>query len=79
VIVVEVEKQPIRTAIDRKYPKGSSTHLTPLTCDQVFCNYYESCANQAVQKNKKYKINEVLDTIDCPRGLNLQLVDLTDA
>ena len=78
VIVVEVEHLPIRTAIDRKYPKGSSTQVSPLTCDQIQCSYYESCVNPAVQKNKKYKIDEIFESIDCPQGLKLHLVDLTE-
>jgi uncharacterized protein (UPF0179 family) len=78
VVVVEVEQQLIRTAIDKKFSKGSSTQLPLNECDDVFCDNYELCSNPAILKNKKYKIMNVISDIDCPRDLNLQEVELSE-
>jgi len=79
VIVVEVEQQPIRIAIDKKYPKGSIVQLTQQSCDEIFCKHFESCTNPALLNNKKYKIDDVHRTMTCPKNLTLQLVDLSEA
>ena len=78
VIVIEVEHQPIRTTIDKKYSKGSSTQMQLNTCDDILCDHYDLCHEPAMQNNKKYKIVNVVSSIDCPRGLNLQEVELSE-
>ena len=78
VVVVEVEQLPILTTIDKKYSKGSITQIHPNTCDDVLCDHYNLCHEPSLQKNKKYKITNVLSTIDCPQGLKLQEVELSE-
>ena len=77
-VVVEVEEQPIRTTIDKKLSKGSITQLEPKTCDNLFCSYHENCTTPAVQKGRKYKIDTILDDVDCDKGESLVQADVIE-
>lgn len=67
-VVVEVEEQPIRTTIDKKLSKGSITQLEPHICDHVFCYHYDICTIQAIQKGKKYRIENIFDDVSCAKN-----------
>lgn len=77
-IVVEVEEQPIETAIDKKYTKGSAITLDRNDCDETLCPYFDLCTNKAVQPGKKYTIEKILETIPCGKGKSLQRVVLSE-
>ncbi|MBS3748679.1 MAG: UPF0179 family protein [Candidatus Thermoplasmatota archaeon] len=77
-IVVEVEEQPIETAIDKKYTKGSAITLDKKECDEPLCPYYDLCTNKAIQPGKKYIIENILETIPCEKDKSLQRVILTE-
>jgi hypothetical protein len=76
-VVVEVEEQPIQTAIDKKYTQGSAITINQKECNEKFCQYYDLCTNQALQPGKKYTILKILEPIHCPNGESLQRVILT--
>jgi uncharacterized protein len=77
-IVVEVEEQPIETAIDKKYTKGSAITLDRNDCDETLCPYFDLCTNESVQPGKKYTIEKILETIPCGKGKSLQRVVLSE-
>ncbi|MDG6219198.1 MAG: UPF0179 family protein [Candidatus Thermoplasmatota archaeon] len=77
-IVVEVEEQPIETAIDKKYTKGSAISIEKINCQDELCPYYEFCVNDALQPGKKYSILKVLETIPCSKNKSLQRVILSE-
>lgn len=76
--VVEVEEQPIMTAIDKKYSKGSTTTIESIDCDRKLCAHYDACKSNAIKPNKKYKIKSTLHEIDCPRNKPLQIVEVIE-
>lgn len=78
VVVVEVEEQPIETAIDKKHVEGSSTKIEKKNCDNIHCEFYDLCTNEAVQKDKTYKIVKIMESINCPKGYNLNKAELTE-
>jgi len=77
-IVVEVEEQPIRTAIDKKYTKGSAITIDQKECDEKLCQYYDLCTNKALKIGKKYTISKILEPITCPKGDSIQKVILSE-
>ncbi len=77
-IVVEVEEQPIETAIDKKYTKGSAITLDENECENQLCPYFDLCTNKALESGKKYTIADILETIPCPKGYSIQRVTLTE-
>jgi uncharacterized protein len=66
-VVVEVEELPIRTTIDKKLSKGSIAQLEPHRCDHVFCEYYDICTTQAIQKGRKYRIEDIFKDVNCAK------------
>ena len=77
-IVVEVEEQPIETAIDKKFTKGSAVTIEENECENSLCPHYELCSNKALEPGKKYTITEILEEIDCPKGESIQRVILSE-
>ena len=77
-VVVEVEEQPIRTTIDKKISKGSVTRLEPHSCDVSFCPFYDICTSRAIQKGKKYKIENIVSDVDCQKNESLVEADVIE-
>ena len=77
-VVVEVECQPIETAIDKKYTKGSAITIEKQECDNELCSYYDLCTNKALTPGHKYTIIEILDAIPCEKGRSIQRVVLSE-
>jgi uncharacterized protein (UPF0179 family) len=78
-VVVEVKELPIVTSIDKKLSIGSKTTIEKRKCKSIGCLYFDLCNKKALKKEKKYKINRILDkSIDCPMGYNLQKVELKE-
>ena len=76
-VVVEVEKQPIITAIDKKHTEGSKTKIENNDCDNIGCKNYDLCKID-LQKDKNYVIKKIHGDIECPIGKNLQKVEIED-
>ena len=77
VAVVEVEEQPIITAIDKKYSEGSKLKIEKINCENIGCKNFDLC-KVILQKDKKYTITKVYDDIECPIGYKLKKVELSD-
>lgn len=75
--VVEVQEMPIITAIDKKHSEGAETKILGKECNSIGCINYELC-NVYLQKDKKYKITKIYESIDCPIGYELQRAELSD-
>jgi uncharacterized protein len=71
-IVVEVKRQPNCIAIDKKYAKGITTTLSPITCDKKLCTFYDLCNIRALKPGKKYTILSLQGDIQCPKGKKIQ-------
>jgi len=78
-VVIEVEELPIETTVDKKISKGSITQLEPRLCKRTFCELYDCCTTQAIQKGKKYKIETILSDVDCKEQFPLNLAQVTEA
>ena len=77
-IVIEVEEQPIETAIDKKFTKGSAVTIEENECEDRLCPYHELCSNKALEPGKKYTIQAILEEIECPKGEPIQRVILSE-
>ena len=75
--VVEVQEMPIVTAIDKKLSNGSKVKIEEKECNSIGCVNYELCS-VALQKDKKYKITKIYESIDCPIGYELQKAELSE-
>ncbi|MEF8880144.1 MAG: UPF0179 family protein [Candidatus Thermoplasmatota archaeon] len=78
VAVVEVEEQPILTAIDKKITEGTTTKIKEKECNNIGCQNYPLCFNIAISKDKKYKVKKTHDSIDCPKGYKLKKAELEE-
>ncbi len=76
--VVEVKEMPILTAIDKNIAEGSSIKIEIKECNNIGCTYYSLCKNIALQKDKIYKVEKLLDSIECHLSYDLQKAELTD-
>ena len=75
--VVEVQEQPIITIIENGIKEGSKTTIDKKICDSIGCSYYEFCSIK-IQPDKEYKVMKIYESIECPKGYNLQKVELSD-
>lgn len=75
--VVEVQEMPIITAIDKKLSEGSEAKIEDRKCKSIGCVNYELCS-VVLQKDKKYKITKIYESIDCPIGYELQKAELSE-
>jgi len=78
VVIVEVQEMPITTTIDKKLSEGSTSKIEKGECANIECISYELCHNRALQKDKKYKIITVYESIDCPKRYDLQKAELAE-
>lgn len=79
VVVVEVEKQPITVAINKKHTKGSTTIIDKIQCDQKLCKHYTKCVTPALKADQKYKIISTKDNIQCPKNKSLQTATVSES
>ena len=77
-VVVEVIRKPIITAIDKKYSKGSKTTINKIQCEEKLCPYHKFCTTPAVKPDVKYKINKILEEINCPKNKSIQKVEISE-
>ncbi|HDM67133.1 MAG TPA: UPF0179 family protein [Thermoplasmatales archaeon] len=78
VVAVEVEELPIEVTVEKRHTLGSIIKIEKRNCDNIECKYYELCNNEAIQKDKTYKIVKIHDTIDCPKGLKLNRAEVIE-
>lgn len=76
--VVEVEKQPIIAAIDKKYSKGSTSSFEKIQCEHKLCKHFDNCTAPAIKPKVKYHINKIFNDIDCPKNKKLQKVEISE-
>jgi hypothetical protein len=76
VVPVEIEQLPIETTIPSEGTKGTEVTYHEVECNNIGCERYDICHPGVTEK--KYRILEVLDDVDCPEGYDLKLVLLDD-
>ena len=76
-VVVEVEEQPIITAVDKKYSEGEKTTINRKPCESIGCDYYDIC-KISLNKDKNYEIVKNIEEIICPLGKKIQKVELKE-
>jgi len=77
VTVVDVKEMPIMAAIDKKLSEGSESTIENKECNSIGCVNYEFCS-VILQKDKKYKITKIYESIECPIGYELQKAELSE-
>ncbi len=76
-IVVEVQELPIITCVKNDISEGDKIKIKKEECDSIGCIYYESCSID-IQKDKEYTIKKVIEKIKCPKGIELNKVELSE-
>jgi len=78
VIVVEVQKASIQSAIDNKLAREGATISFPPACNEVSCINYHFCKPWGIKFMEKYKIIKNLGNLpqNCKKGKKLVLVEL---
>ncbi len=75
VLTVELEELPVPVAVEKsKAIEGSVLTFSGDECNQIFCNYYDLCNPVGLRTGSKFKIESVLDDIECPKGKDLKRV-----
>jgi uncharacterized protein (UPF0179 family) len=77
-VVIEVEELPTITTVDKKIPPGSITQLEPRLCNQYSCEFFDQCTSKAIQKGKKYKINVIVQNVECLTQHSLHLAEVIE-
>ena len=75
--VVEVQELPITTAVDKKLSEGDSVKFEGEACKSIGCINFELCST-TLSKDKKYRIIKIYENIECPMGLELKKVELSE-
>ena len=76
-VVVEVQEMPLFLAINKKLSEGDESKIENKECKSIGCVNYELC-RVVLQKEKKYKIIKIYESIDCPHGYELQKAELSE-
>lgn len=76
VAVVEVEQMPAEVNVRKEEAEGTAVSYQPIKCDNTTCNEYGACVPRI--KEKEYKIVEVMEDVECPRGFSLKKVAIDD-
>ena len=76
-VVVEVQEMPLFLAINKKLSEGDESKIENKECKSIGCINYEFC-NVILQKDKKYKIIKIYESIDCPHGYELRKAELSE-
>jgi uncharacterized protein (UPF0179 family) len=77
VAVVEVQEMPILTAIEKKHTEGDKTKISNRECRNIGCENYELC-NITSNKDKTFVIKKIIDSLDCPDGIELQKAEISE-
>jgi len=75
--VVEVQELPIFTSVDKKTSEGESIKIDKKDCGSIGCDNYEICS-VTLLKEKKYKIAQIYEDIECPMGYELKRAEITE-
>lgn len=75
--VVEVQELPIVTAVDKKLSDGDNIKFEGEACRSIGCINFDLCSI-SLSKDKNYKIIKVYENIECPMGLELKKVELSE-
>lgn len=73
---VEIKELPIIAAIPKDSAEGTLVSFEPMVCKDRGCSSYVVCHPDI--KPGKYKIKEVIETIECPEGFKLKKVMLKE-
>jgi len=76
-IVVEVQEIPIIISTDENLKEGSTTKIKVINCRSIGCPNYEIC-NKTINKEKNYRIEKIIEKIECPLGHTLQKVEISE-
>ena len=76
-VVVEVQETPLFLAINKNLSEGDKYKIENKKCKSIGCNNYKLC-NVILQKDKKYKIKKIYESIDCPLEYDLQKAELSE-
>ena len=76
VVVVEVKKQPHEVNVKKEVAEATAIEYHKIKCNNALCPEYEACVPKI--KEKEYKIVEVLNDVNCPRGFNLKKILIDD-
>ncbi len=75
VVTVELEELPVPVAVEKsKAIEGSVLTYSNHGCNEIFCKYYDTCNPIGLRTGLKFKIEGVLEDIDCPHGKDLKRV-----
>ncbi len=79
VVIVEVEELPIVANVSKHHLEGSTAHIPKAYCNHLSCPHYKQCNHSALQNGGTFTIAKIVtNKIDCEKGLNLHLVELTE-
>lgn len=78
VVAVEVSILPLFVSVDKNLSEGDETKIKKSECKNIGCDYFYLCMNHAVLKDKTYRVKKIYDKIECPEGLELYQVELSD-
>lgn len=78
VIVVEVQKATIQSALDNKLAREGATISFPPECDEVSCVNYHFCKPVGIKSGEKYKVIKKLGNLpqNCKKEKKLVFVEL---
>jgi uncharacterized protein (UPF0179 family) len=75
--VVEVEKVPTRTAIEKSAAvEGSLITFEESDCDWIGCENFRVCRPAGASEGMKFRVISVGEVLDCPRGRALRVAVL---
>ena len=74
--MVEVKKQPHEVNVKKEMAEATAIEYHKIKCNNALCPEYEACVPKI--KEKEYKIVEVLNDVNCPRGFNLKKILIDD-
>jgi uncharacterized protein (UPF0179 family) len=73
--VVELKKAPIKITLDSKHAiEGSTVGIERDECLHRGCEHYDTCFILGTKNNKKFKITEIINDVECPDNRNLKMV-----
>lgn len=73
---VEIEELPIVAAVRGEIFEGATVPYKKMNCDNRGCENFNYC--HLLIKEKNYRVAELIEKIECPKGFNLKKVILED-
>lgn len=73
---VEIEEMSIIAAVPSELAEGTVANFRAIECKNIGCENFHYC--HLLIKEKKYRIEEVIEDIECPKGFDLKKVVLAD-